>query len=46
MEKKGLLVVSFGTTYEDTRKKNIEHIEKLLARAFRTGSSTAPTQAA
>ena len=34
MEKKGLLVVSFGTTYEDTRKKNIEHIEKLLARAF------------
>lgn len=34
MENKALLVVSFGTTYKETREKNIDHIEKLLARAF------------
>lgn len=32
--KKALLVVSFGTSYADTRKKNIEHVEQLLAGAF------------
>ena len=34
MENKGLLVVSFGTSYPETRKKNIEHIERLLSGAF------------
>lgn len=34
MIKKGLLVVSFGTSYEETRKKNIEHVEECLANAF------------
>lgn len=34
MEKKGLLVVSFGTSHAHTRKKNIEHLERLLADAF------------
>ena len=34
MEHKGLLVVSFGTSYPETRKKNIEHLETLLAEAF------------
>ena len=29
-----LLVVSFGTSYPETRKKNIEHLETLLAEAF------------
>lgn len=33
-QKKGLLVVSFGTSYADTRKKNIEHVENLLKNAF------------
>lgn len=35
MEHRGLLVVSFGTSYPETRKKNIEHIESLLSAAFR-----------
>ena len=34
MENRGLLVVSFGTSYPETRKKNIEHIERLLSGAF------------
>ena len=34
MEHRGLLVVSFGTSYPETRKKNIEHIESLLSAAF------------
>ena len=34
MGHKGLLVVSFGTSYPETRKKNIEHLETLLAAAF------------
>lgn len=34
MKQKALLVVSFGTSYKDTREKNIEHIEALLAQAF------------
>ena len=46
MEHRGLLVVSFGTSYPETRKRNIEHIESLLSAAFRTGPSTTPTQAA
>ena len=33
-EKKALLVVSFGTSYSDTRRKNIEHIEEILHCAF------------
>ncbi len=33
MEDKGLLVVSFGTTHEDTRIKNIELLEKELQEA-------------
>lgn len=32
--KKALLVVSFGTSYEDTMKKNIEAIENDIAREF------------
>lgn len=28
--KKGILVVSFGTTYRDTREKNIEALEKMI----------------
>ncbi len=32
--KQGILVVSFGTTHEDTRKITIEKIEKHLAAAF------------
>lgn len=32
--KKALLVVSFGTSYEDTMKKNIEAIEKDIASEF------------
>ncbi len=31
---KGILVVSFGTTYEETRKKTIERIEQEIAEAF------------
>lgn len=31
---KAILVVSFGTTYVETRKKNIEHIEKAIGKAF------------
>lgn len=34
MKQKALLVVSFGTSYKETREKNIEHIENLLANAF------------
>lgn len=34
IQKKALLVVSFGTSYADTRKKNIEHLQTLLADAF------------
>lgn len=34
MTKKALLVVSFGTSYQETREKNIEHIEKILADKF------------
>ena len=32
--KKGILVVSFGTSYEDTLKKNIERIENRIRDAF------------
>jgi sirohydrochlorin cobaltochelatase len=32
--KKALLVISFGTSYDDTMKKNIEVCEKALSRAF------------
>lgn len=32
--KKALLVISFGTSYPETRKKNIEHLEQILAGAF------------
>ena len=32
--KKALLVVSFGTSHEDTMKKNIEAIENDIAREF------------
>lgn len=34
MKMKAILVVSFGTTYVETRKKNIEHIENAIAEAF------------
>lgn len=34
MEEKGILVVSFGTTYSDTREKTIEAIEKELKEQF------------
>lgn len=34
MKKEALLVVSFGTSYEETRKKTIEAIEKDLRQAF------------
>lgn len=34
MENKALLVVSFGTSYKETRERNIEHIEALLEDAF------------
>lgn len=34
MNKKALLVVSFGTSYDDTRKKTIDQIEMDLAKAF------------
>ncbi len=34
MEKKGLLVVSFGTSYENTRKRTIDAIESALQEAF------------
>ena len=34
MNKKGLLVVSFGTSHLDTREKNIVRLETLLAEAF------------
>ena len=34
MNKKGLLVVSFGTSHHDTREKNIVPLETLLAEAF------------
>lgn len=33
-KKKAILVVSFGTSYEETRKKTIEQIEKDMAEAF------------
>lgn len=32
--KKGILVVSFGTTYEEARKKSIENVEKTIQKAF------------
>lgn len=32
--KKGIIITSFGTTYEETRKKNIEPIEKLARERF------------
>lgn len=32
--KKGILVVSFGTSYEDTRKANIEAVENKIDEAF------------
>lgn len=32
--KKAILVISFGTSYEDTRKKNIEAIETAIASAY------------
>jgi sirohydrochlorin cobaltochelatase len=32
--KKGILVVSFGTTYKETREKCIESIEKAIQRAY------------
>ena len=32
--KKAILVVSFGTSYEETRKKTIEAIEKRIAEKF------------
>ena len=35
MSKKALLVVSFGTSYEDTRKKTIEPCENLLRKTFK-----------
>ena len=31
---KGLLVVSFGTSYENTRKLTLDRIEEDLAKAF------------
>lgn len=34
MEKKAILVVSFGTSYEETRKRTIDGIETALADAF------------
>lgn len=34
MEKKGLLVVSFGTSYAETRKRTIDAIESSLQEAF------------
>ena len=34
MEKKALLVVSFGTSYPETRKRTIDAMEKALADAF------------
>lgn len=34
MEKKALLVISFGTSYPETRKKTIEATEKHLQKAF------------
>src|SRR5690625_6692735 len=34
MNKRGILVVSFGTTYSDTREKTIEAIERELKEQF------------
>ena len=34
MNQKALLVVSFGTSYEETRKKTIDKIEEDLAASF------------
>lgn len=34
MSKKALLVVSFGTSYEETRKKTLDKIEESLCKAF------------
>lgn len=34
MKKKAILAVSFGTSYEDTRKKTIEAIEHTLEHHF------------
>lgn len=33
-KKKAVLVVSFGTSYEETRKKTIDQIENDMAEAF------------
>lgn len=35
-----VLVVSFGTSYNDSRKKTIEEIEKTIAGHFMVTSST------
>ena len=32
--KKAILVVSFGTSHEDTRKKTIDVIEEMIAKAY------------
>jgi sirohydrochlorin cobaltochelatase len=34
MDKKALLVVSFGTSFEETRRKTIDAIENELRQAF------------
>ena len=34
MEKKGILVISFGTSYKETREKTIEAVEKAIADRF------------
>lgn len=34
MKKTGILIVSFGTTYEETRKKNIEALEQEVQRMY------------
>ena len=40
-EKTAVLVISFGTSYPETRKKTIEKIEKDIQQAF-PGSSLLP----
>lgn len=41
--KKALLVISFGTSYAETREKNIESCEKQLAAAFPGRDFSAPS---
>ncbi len=41
--KKALLVISFGTSYAETREKNIESCEKQLAAAFPAVIFSAPS---